>query len=41
MTFCQDCADAWVEQWVLDLRKHTCTYQDADGMILLVEHFPE
>lgn len=40
LTFCQHCADAGIEKWIVDLAKMTCTYFDLKGNEVLVEEIP-
>lgn len=39
-TFCNQCAKAGVEKWVVDLDKMTCTYYDKAREEMLVETIP-
>jgi uncharacterized protein YbcV (DUF1398 family) len=39
-TFCQDCAKAGIEKWVVDLHKMSCTYFDKAENEVLVELIP-
>lgn len=38
--FCQQCAEAGVEKWEVDLTRMTCTYFDTSGKQLLQEQIP-
>lgn len=40
LTFCQDCAKAGIEKWVVDLNKMTCTYFLGTGEAVLEEKVP-
>ena len=40
LTFCQDCAKAGIEKWVVDLNKMTCTYFLESGEAVLEEKVP-
>ncbi|SEG57323.1 Uncharacterized conserved protein YbcV, DUF1398 family [Halpernia humi] len=40
LTFCKDCAENGVDNWVVDLQKMTCTYFDKKGNSVLVEKIP-
>ncbi|MGC4101054.1 DUF1398 domain-containing protein [Ferruginibacter sp.] len=39
-TFCNQCAAAGVEKWVVDIHKMTCTYFDKTGNEVLLENIP-
>jgi uncharacterized protein YbcV (DUF1398 family) len=38
--FCSDAAHAGVEKWVVNMAAMTCTYQDKNEHILVVESIP-
>lgn len=40
-TFCNDCANAGVDKWVVDMADMTCTYFDTADTALLVEGIPQ
>jgi uncharacterized protein YbcV (DUF1398 family) len=40
-TFCDDCANAGVAKWVVNMADLTCTYFDIGGTALLVEGIPQ
>lgn len=40
-TFCNDCANAGVCKWVVDMADMTCTYFDTADTALLVEGIPQ
>jgi uncharacterized protein YbcV (DUF1398 family) len=40
LTFCNDCAKAGIEKWLVNLGKMTCTYYDIIGNEILVEQIP-
>jgi uncharacterized protein YbcV (DUF1398 family) len=39
-TFCNDCANAGVEMWMVDTKDMTCTYYDKAGSNMLQEKIP-
>lgn len=39
-TFCKDCAENGIDNWIVDLPKMTCTYYDKSGKEILVEKIP-
>ncbi|WP_417429319.1 DUF1398 domain-containing protein [Halpernia sp.] len=39
-TFCKDCAENGVDNWIVDLDKMTCTYYDKIGKQVLTENIP-
>ena len=40
LTFCNDCATAGIEMWMVDTKEMTCTYYDKSGKNLLEEKIP-
>jgi uncharacterized protein YbcV (DUF1398 family) len=40
LTFCQQAAEAGVENWKVDLEQMSCTYFDKAGNIMLAEEIP-
>ncbi len=40
-TFCKDCAENGVDNWIVDLHKMTCTYYDKVGNEVLQELIPK
>lgn len=40
MTFCKHSATAGVQKWTVNIKDMLCTYYDAKGEIMLVEHVP-
>ena len=40
LTFCKQCADLGVAQWIVNLQTMTCTYYDIEHNKLLVEAIP-
>lgn len=40
LTFCKDCAENGIDNWIVDLPKMTCTYYDKSGKEILVEKIP-
>ncbi len=40
-TFCNHCAEAGIEKWVVSLEALTCTYYDKAGNEILVEPIPQ
>lgn len=40
-TFCKDCAESGIENWVVNLSSMTCTYYDKDKKVILVEQIPQ
>ncbi len=39
-TFCNNCAEAGIEKWVVDLPAMTCTYYDTTNRNILTENIP-
>ncbi|QDP86489.1 DUF1398 domain-containing protein [Chryseobacterium sp. SNU WT5] len=39
-SFCNDCAENGIDNWIVDLQKMTCTYYDKSGNETLVEKVP-
>ena len=39
-TFCKDCAENGIDNWIVDLQKMTCTYYDKSGKEILIEKIP-
>ena len=39
-TFCNDCANAGIEKWVVSMAEMTCTYYDRSGKEVLKENIP-
>lgn len=40
LSFCNDCAKAGAEKWIVDTQKMTCTYYDLAGNTMLEEQIP-
>ena len=40
-TFCNNCAETGIAEWVVDTEKMSCTYYDKAGNEILVEQIPE
>lgn len=40
LTFCRECAEQGIEQWVVSVEDMTCTYYDKGGQIIRVEEIP-
>jgi len=39
-TYCKHCAETGIGNWLIDLKKMTCTYYDKAGNEILVENIP-
>ena len=39
-TYCKHCDETGIGNWLMDLKKMTCTYYDKAGNEILVENIP-
>jgi uncharacterized protein YbcV (DUF1398 family) len=40
LTFCRDCAESGVDNWIVDMQLMTCTYFDKRGTEIVTESIP-